>query len=80
MHQGAFLTAALARSGRGTPDRNGPHEVVRSGQMDAPTLVEQYSALCGEVFTGRAGGASGAGTIVNNLMKDARNQVSFVCV
>jgi hypothetical protein len=69
MHQGAFLTAALARS-----------EVVRSGQMDAPTLVEKYSALCGEVFTGRAGGASGAGTIVNNLVKDARNQVSFLCV
>lgn len=40
---------------------------------DAPALVEKYSALCGEVVGGRGGGA---GTIVNKLLRDARNQVS----
>ena len=56
------------------PKTRGLLRVEEPVSEEVPALVEKYSALCGEVVGGRGGGA---GTIVNKLLKDARNQVSY---
>lgn len=56
------------------PKSRGLRRVESPVTEEARALVEKYSALCGEVVGGRGGGA---GTIVNKLLKDARNQVGI---
>jgi len=71
----AVVTTAIGQLGSPKvtqPKTRGLLRVEEPVTEEVPALVEKYSALCGEVVGGRGGGA---GTIVNKLLKDARNQV-----